>query len=267
MKIRAEHIAKDYKKKTVLSDVSFEAPASSCIGILGQNGCGKSTLLSILAGTLKPGSGRFLYSEESPDPEGKSFGTGQPPEEFIRARSGMRAGYGRKSIFPETGTGETDLLKAEPLRARIVGYVPQSTPLLEELTVRDNLKLWYPGGKKVLEDELEYGVLKMLGIGDFLDRQVSRLSGGMKKRLSIGCAVAHHPRVLLLDEPGAALDLVCKQVIVDYLRDFCSRGGIAVMASHEIPEIASCTATYILKEGVLTPCHFDGDVEKLVREL
>ncbi len=228
MKISAVHIRKNYRRKTVLQDVTFTAESGTFLGILGENGCGKSTLLSILAGALKCGSGQLLFQD---------------------------------------GEISADLLKDSGLRSKVIGYVPQTPPLLEELSVKDNLRLWYTGGRKVLDQELESGVLRKLGVGDFLGTQVSRLSGGMKKRVSIGCAVANHPKVLVLDEPGAALDLVCKQVIVDYLKDFCEKGGIAVMASHEILEISSCTRTSILKDGVLVPYTYDGNVEKLVSEL
>ena len=97
-----------------------------------------------------------------------------------------------------------DLLKDPALRAHLVGYVPQGTPLLEELSAKDNLLLWY--SKKEMEAELQSGVLKLLGIGEFLKVPVCKMSGGMKKRLSIGCAMAKKPPILLLDEPTAALD-------------------------------------------------------------
>ena len=228
MKISAVHIKRNYRKKTVLQDISFAAESGTILGILGENGCGKSTLLSILAGSLKPESGQLVF---------------------------------------EDGNMQADLLQKPAVLSKLVGYVPQTPPLLEELSVKDNLNLWYPGGKKQLRQELEDGVLEKLGVGDFLDTQVSKLSGGMKKRVSIGCAVANHPRILVLDEPGAALDLVCKQVIIDYLLDFCKKGGIAVMASHEIIEISSCTRICILKDGILVPYHYDGNIEKLVGEL
>lgn len=228
MKITVSQVRKKYRKKEVLRDITFSAESGASVGILGENGCGKSTLLSILAGALKSDAGNFL--------------------------------------FEDGGTTE-DLLRVPSFRSQVVGYVPQTTPLLEELTVRDNLKLWYPGGRKILEKELEEGVLRDLGVGEFLGTQVYKLSGGMKKRVSIGCAVADHPKILILDEPGAALDLVCKQVIIDYLKDFRRKGGIAVMASHEIQEIVSCSVTYILKDGFLRPCTYDGDIEKLVKEL
>jgi ABC-2 type transport system ATP-binding protein len=158
-----------------------------------------------------------------------------------------------------------DLFADPALRAAAVGFVPQGTPLLDELTARDNLLLWYDRAE--MEKELESGVLKTLGIGDFLKVQVSKLSGGMKKRLSIGCAVAKRPPILLLDEPTAALDLACKQDIADYLRKYKAAGGLLILTTHDVLELRLCDAWYILKDGVLVPYEFDGNVETLVKSL
>lgn len=144
-----------------------------------------------------------------------------------------------------------DLIKNTKLRSALVGFVPQSPPLLEELSARDNLRLWY--SRAELEASMERGVLKLLGISDFSSVAVSKMSGGMKKRLSIGCAVAHDPAILLLDEPSAALDPVCKEQIAAYLRTFKARGGIALIASHDAYELEQCDTVYLLRDGVLTP--------------
>jgi ABC-2 type transport system ATP-binding protein len=93
------------------------------------------------------------------------------------------------------------------------------------------------------------------------------MSGGMKKRLSIGCAMATQPPVLLLDEPTAALDLVCKQRIAAWLRQYKARGGILLLTTHDAMELELCDRWYILKNGVLEPFEFDGDVQKLVESL
>ena len=146
-----------------------------------------------------------------------------------------------------------------------VGYVPQGTPLFEELSAKDNLRLWY--GKEELKKELEDGVLALLGIPEFLDVQVSKMSGGMKKRLSIGCAVAGKQPVLLLDEPTAALDLVCKQKIWDYLADYRSTGGIVLLVTHDVQEIERCSSCFLMKEGKLLPYAYDGNVRQLVEQL
>ena len=162
--------------------------------------------------------------------------------------------------------GTRDLLANRKLRASVVGYVPQGTPLIPELTALDNLRLWYDR-RDQLKAELSDGVLAMLGIDSFLKVPVSRMSGGMKKRLAIGCAMAGHPRVLLLDEPSAALDLICKERIMNYLEVFKSGGGIVFLTTHDIQELAVCDRLFILKQGHLEPYTYDGNYHRLVGSL
>ena len=114
MKIEIKNIAKSYKKKKVLKNISFTATSGQCIGVLGANGCGKSTLLSILAGVQRADRGAFLYDGH-------------------------------------------DLMKHSFQRSELIGYVPQGTPLIDELTAYDNLLLWYD--KKQMQKELDNGIL------------------------------------------------------------------------------------------------------------
>lgn len=158
-----------------------------------------------------------------------------------------------------------DLFKDGKTRSKVVGYVPQGTPLIDELSAKDNLRLWYNSSE--LNESLNNGVLSVLGINEFLKVPVYKMSGGMKKRLAIGCAVAHNPDVLLLDEPSAALDLACKEQIMNYLDSLKKNGGRILLATHDVQELPLCDKLYILKDGVLTPYEFDGDVHKLARVL
>lgn len=158
-----------------------------------------------------------------------------------------------------------NLLKNSRKRSQLVGYVPQGTPLIEELSAKDNLLLWYD--RTTMKRELEDGVLGLLGIGDFLNVTVSKMSGGMKKRLSIGCAMSTHPPILLLDEPTAALDLVCKQNIAEYLRHYKENGGILFLTTHDVMELNLCDTWYIIQDGVLVPFQYDGNVQTLVESL
>lgn len=158
-----------------------------------------------------------------------------------------------------------DLFRDHGLRSRMVGYVPQGTPLIEELSAKDNLLLWY--NPQQLEEELKNGVLKLLGIDGFLKTPVRKMSGGMKKRLSIGCAVAGHPPILLLDEPTAALDLVCKQSIAAYLQQHKRSGGLLLLTTHDVLELELCDSWYIIRNGKLEPFCYDGDLHKLVESL
>ena len=222
MILHIEGIAKSYKRKSVLKNVSFQAERGNCIGILGGNGAGKSTLLSVLAGIQAPDVGSFTFN-----------------------------GF--------------DLFKNGSKRSAIVGYVPQDTPLIPELSAKDNLLLWYD--RKTMEIELEKGVLNLLGINDFLRIPVKKMSGGMKKRLSIGCAMSGKPPILLLDEPTAALDLVCKRDIAKYLESYTNAGGIVIMTTHDVTELSACDMCYIMKDGQLQPYVYDGNVNALIEQL
>lgn len=226
MKIELEHISKRYGRKEVLKNVTLTAQSGSCIGILGGNGCGKSTLLSVLAGIRKASSGSFIYKEDE--------------------KEGL------------------DLFKNRKVRSSLIGYVPQGTPLIEELSAKDNLLIFYE--RRELERELERGTLKLLGIDEYIDVPVRKMSGGMKKRLSIGCAVANHPRLLILDEPSAALDLICKQSIQRYLKAYKRNGGAILLATHDEEELKLCDTWYILKNGVSIPYDYDGDVARLIKK-
>ena len=196
--------------------------------------------------------------------EGKCIGilggNGSGKSTLLTILAGIQKGDG--GTFSYKGT---DLLHNPSIRSDVVGYVPQNTPLLEELTALDNLRLWY--SKEDLQNSLKVGVLGMLGIGEFLKVPVYKMSGGMKKRLAIGCAVAHNPEILLLDEPSAALDLVCKERISNYLKDFKAHGGIIILATHDLQELPLCDELYILKDGVLSAYTYDGNVHRLAGRL
>lgn len=156
-----------------------------------------------------------------------------------------------------------DLFAYPRQRAQLVGYVPQGTPLIEELTAKDNLSLWC--SKEKMQAELDNGVFRLLGIDEFLKVPVSKMSGGMKKRLSIGCSIAHDPPILLLDEAMAALDISCKQKIFDYVGTHKRRGGIVMLVTHDVMELELCDEWYILKDGAVRPFTYTGDTAALVR--
>ncbi len=169
---------------------------------------------------------------------------------------------------PEAGFFNIDgknLLGNAKVRNELVAYVPQETPLIEELTAWDNLRMWYKPDK--LKRELKDGVLNMLEIDQFLKVPVNQMSGGMKKRLTIGCAINSNPKLLLLDEPTAALDLVCKEKIYNYFEQLRNIGGSIILSTHEVQEIELCDKCYILKNGKLEEYRYDGDIPHLIGRL
>lgn len=249
MQIEVTGIKKAYSRKKVLTDISFSMDAGNCAAILGSNGSGKSTLLSILAGVRKADSGSFYIRGCR--------------NEICRQADGHPAyGQGKNGSAPVQGT---DLLRCPGQIPKALGYVPQGDPLMEELNAWDNLRMWYD--RKTLERELAEGTLKMLGIDSFLKTPVRRMSGGMKKRLSIGCAVVSHPGILVLDEPSAALDPVCKENIRRFLDAYRREGGIVLMATHDAQDLELCDMCYILRDGTLHRWQYDGDFHKLAEEL
>lgn len=143
-----------------------------------------------------------------------------------------------------------DTLAGKSVFRRMTGYVPQENPLMPELNVYDNLRLWYPD-KQTLEKELEEGFLHVLGIPDFVKMRADRLSAGMQKRVNIGIALAGMPPILLLDEPAAALDLIGKEEIGRYLSLYLQKKGTIVIATHEEQELALCDHVYVMKTGEL----------------
>ncbi len=137
---------------------------------------------------------------------------------------------------------------ARKLFINYTGYVPQENNLIPELRVIDNLRLWYRD-KNILEQELKQGFLHALGLEEMCQMKAGKLSGGMKKRVSIGCALAGRPPILILDEPDAALDLPGKDEIRRYLALYRQAGGTIIMATHDESGLALCDRVFALVAG------------------
>ena len=178
-------------------------------------------------------------------------------------------------IVGENGCGKSTLLSIlaglrKPDSGEIyvenAGYVPQEGNLLSELSVLDNLSLWYQD-KVELKHLLEEGFLKELGIDKMCRMKVGKLSGGMKKRVSIGCALAGNPPILILDEPAAALDLPGKADIRRYLVTYKGLGGTILIATHEESDLEICDKVYALHDGKSREINRFLRGEELIKEL
>lgn len=173
----------------------------------------------------------------------------------------LKAGSGSFQAFGH------DMFREPAERERLIGYIPQENPLIAELTAKDNLMLWYCNSRYDIGQELDHGVLKMLGIPEFLNVRVDAMSGGMKKRLSIGCAVANDPPILILDEPSAALDLICKEAIRNYLAEHKRRNGIVLITTHDEDELDLCDHILVMRDGVLREVDTSLRGDRLLKEL
>jgi len=147
----------------------------------------------------------------------------------------------------DTGTIEyfgTPIGRSASVCRKFCGYVPQENPLFEELSVKDNLKFWSRGEKKNLEH-----MIQQFELEDIMRVKVQKLSGGMKRRLAIACALLELPPIILLDEPTAALDIYYKNTTLAWMEEYRKMNGTIIMASHEEQEIMFADRCMMLYEG------------------
>ncbi len=132
-----------------------------------------------------------------------------------------------------------------------IGYVPQDNALIEELSVKDNIEYWGAVNKQTLNEVLEIPYLEeVLSIKEMMGEKVCNLSGGMKKRVSIGIALINDPEYIVLDEPCSALDIVYKKEVIKHLEKLKGLNKSIIYTSHNGDEIEKlCDRIYILKGG------------------
>ncbi len=167
-------------------------------------------------------------------------------------------GAGKTSTFQilggvvEATAGTAELLGQRPREAREhVGYLTQTFSLYPDLSVAENLR--YIGKlRRVPAPEIEHRgqhYLTMFGIERFLDRLAGRLSGGMKQKLALACALVAEPRVLLLDEPTTGVDPVSRREFWDALAQLSSQGITILLATPYLDEAERCHRVALMHEG------------------
>ena len=189
----------------------FSAPTPGVIALFGRSGSGKSTLVNIVSGLLSPDAGTVRLDEET---------------------------------LTDTASGT-----AVPAEARRMGYVFQDARLFPHLNVAGNLRygLRRAGGRREIGfDE----VVQLLGLAPLLQRHPHRLSGGERARVALARALLSQPRLLLLDEPLAALDLPRRQEVLPYLEALRERLRIPILyVSHQFEEVLRLATHLVLLEA------------------
>ncbi len=186
-------------------EAAFAAPSSGTLALFGPSGAGKTTLLNALAGLVRPASGRIAIDERI----------------FFSSKENINL----------------------PIEQRGLGYVFQEGRLFPHLSVAENLDY---GARRATrrgglpENGLHrHEVIDLLALEDLIQRRTSMLSGGERQRVAIGRALLAQPRLLLLDEPLAALDQLRKLEIMDYVERLRVATRIPiVLVSHAIEEVA-----------------------------
>lgn len=126
------------------------------------------------------------------------------------------------------------------------GYLPQVNPILDRLSVKDNLSLWCSSKDEMLKSAERFE------LSDILKQEAGKLSGGMKRRLALAFAMTGEPEMVIMDEPTAALDIEYKALIHGEIKRYLSQGGIVIMVSHEKAEIEMADRVYHIADGVVT---------------
>lgn len=206
-------LAVDVRKRTGALElaVDFAAPGHGLTVLFGPSGAGKTTVVNTIAGTLRPDAGTIRL--------------------------------GGTVLFD--GARGVDL----PLRRRRIGYVFQDGRLFPHMSVRGNLLYgWRRAPARGGRDEIAR-LIEVLGIGPLLARRPASLSGGEKQRVALGRALLARPRLLLLDEPLAALDGPRKAEILPYLERLRDEAGIPIVyITHAIEEVVRLADLMVLMD-------------------
>lgn len=153
-------------------------------------------------------------------------------------------------------TGNVEVFGKNPLKERKrlahkFGYMPQAACLYEDLTVGENVRFFAKLHRKRNAGKAIDDMLDFLGMGQKRDQRVSHLSGGMKTRVSLACAMIHEPEILFLDEPTAGLDPSLKRSLWELFHKLSSQGKTLFISTHLMDEALLCDNLAILREGTL----------------
>jgi ABC-2 type transport system ATP-binding protein len=135
---------------------------------------------------------------------------------------------------------------SRPLRSQ-VGYVTQAPSVYGDLSVRENLRFF----ARVLgaAPERVDAVIATVGLGDFADRVVGRLSGGQRARVSLATALLNAPPLLVLDEPTVGLDPVLRRDLWAMFSDLAAAGTTLLVSSHVMDEAGNCDRLLLMRDG------------------
>jgi ABC-2 type transport system ATP-binding protein len=215
--------------RPALNEISAEVRPGIITGLVGPDGAGKTTFLRLIADLLVPSAGSIIFTE-----------TAQTADHS-----------------PETAVGSA---------REWIGYMPQKFGLYEDLSVQENLNL-HADLRGVLGQERRETFERLLAFTDlkrFTGRLAGKLSGGMKQKLGLACALLGHPRLLLLDEPSVGVDPISRRELWKMVNELIGQGLTVIWSTAYLDEAELCPEVLLLSEGELL---FKGRPQDLTRPL
>jgi lipopolysaccharide export system ATP-binding protein len=207
--IKLEKISLSFGKRQILDNVSFSINSGEILGMLGPNGVGKSTLFNLIIGLLKPDFGSIIVN----------------------------------------GENVLDYPISERTKKFKIGYVPQYGGYFHDLTLLDNLKAVSEvliDNKNERNTKIDY-LISRFELDSVLNIQAKFLSGGQKKKLVIAMALIGDPKVLLLDECFAALDVMTIKMLQELIVSLQSEKNICIcICDHQARDLLSCVDVAIV---------------------
>jgi len=134
---------------------------------------------------------------------------------------------------------------------RSIGYMSQEFSLYHDLTVEENIRFFagvYGLSNGTMRDRRDW-ILSMSGLGERKDSLTRELSGGMKQRLALGCAVIHRPKIVFLDEPTGGVDPVSRREFWGLINHFAAEGTTVLVTTHYLDEAEYCNSLVFMHAG------------------
>ena len=207
--IKLEKISLSFGKRQILDNISFSINSGEILGMLGPNGVGKSTLFNLIIGLLKPDFGSIIVN----------------------------------------GENVLDYPISERTKKFKIGYVPQYGGYFHDLTLLENLKAVSEvliDNKNDRNTKIDY-LISRFELDSVLNIQAKFLSGGQKKKLVIAMALMGDPKVLLLDECFAALDVMTIKMLQELIVSLQSEKNICIcICDHQARDLLSCVDVAIV---------------------
>jgi lipopolysaccharide export system ATP-binding protein len=211
MILRAEHLIKKYKQRTVVNDVSFQVEQGEIVGLLGPNGAGKTTSFYMIVGLIKPNEGHVYLDDQEITQDAM----------YQRAQKGIGYLAQEASIFRK---------------------------LSVEHNILSVLEIHYPNKKERLEKLEE--LLAEFSLNRVRKNRGDLLSGGERRRTEIARSLAANPSFILLDEPFAGVDPIAVEEIQTIVAKLKTRNIGILITDHNVQETLSITdRAYLLTEG------------------